>query len=93
MKKLMCIVILLAVAILTACDKTPNKPTETSAPSNTLATTIQESTAQTPTTKPLPTYTPGSVSLLSPEKMEEDYGVTYEMKFRKCYYTIRATWK
>ncbi|MDR1805600.1 MAG: hypothetical protein LBQ80_02360 [Clostridium sp.] len=80
--------IIVILLMLTSCDMFATTEAE---PSQLTETSSLGATIFTPTTvptTPLPTYTPGSVSLLSPEEVKKQYDVTYEMKFRKCYYTI-----
>ena len=55
----------------------------------TTSTTTETASIISPsTTKLLPIYTPGSIKLRDPEWFRSEYDIDYEMKYRKCYYTI-----
>jgi predicted small lipoprotein YifL len=73
--------ILCALIALASCGifKTPEQ------------TTVSSTTTGPSSTKPLPTYTPGSVKLRDPEWFRNEYEIDYEMRYRKCYYSIPGT--
>jgi hypothetical protein len=50
--------------------------------------TTTVTTTEIQTTKPLPTYQPGAVKLRDAQWFRSEYDIDYEMKYRKCYYTI-----